>query len=480
MDGLPIGDYALLSDCRSAALVSRAGSVDWLCFPRFDAPATFARILDPAGGHFAIRPAGEFEASRAYLDQTMALETTFRTAAGTVVLTDAMAVGRNERGHDLGAGSPGVLLRRLACTAGEMDVEVSYAPRPEYGLIHPILEEVPGGLAARGGAGRLLLSAPGGFRVDGATAHARLHLTAGQTLMFALQHAPLWDPPLAAWAADEIAARLADTVEGWRSWSCDSPDLRGAMARPGPPFRPGAAGADVRADRGHRGRAHHVAARDDRRRAELGLPLHLGPRRQPDHGGAVGGGVPRRSGQVLRLPGRRGSVSAATRGGPADHVRDRRRARPVRARAAAPGRVAGQPAGAGGQRRVDPAAARRVRRAARRRAAADRAAGRAGPGHAAVPRRRGGHRGQPLEGEGPGDLGDPRRAARFPLFQADVLGGAGPGDRPGPAARRRRAGRRPGRPRGTRSGRPSWSTAGTPRSAPSPRRSAARISTPRT
>ena len=59
MDGLPISDYALLSDCRSAALVSRAGSVDWLCFPRFDAPAVFSRILDSDGGHFAIQPAGE-------------------------------------------------------------------------------------------------------------------------------------------------------------------------------------------------------------------------------------------------------------------------------------------------------------------------------------------------------------------------------------------------------------------------------------
>src|SRR5205823_13500997 len=126
MDGLPIGDYALLSDCRTAALVSRAGSVDWLCFPRFDAPAVFARILDPEGGHFAIRPVGEFEARRRYVDQTMVLETTFSTAAGTAVLTDAMAVGRNERGHDLGAGSPGVLLRQLACTGGEMDIEVSY------------------------------------------------------------------------------------------------------------------------------------------------------------------------------------------------------------------------------------------------------------------------------------------------------------------------------------------------------------------
>jgi GH15 family glucan-1,4-alpha-glucosidase len=219
MDGLPIGDYALLSDCRSAALVSRAGSVDWLCFPRFDAPAVFARVLDPQGGHFAICPVGEFEASRAYVDQTMALETTFATASGTAVLTDAMAVGRNERGHALGAGSPGVLLRRLECTGGEMDVDITYAPRPEYGLIHPILETVSGGLAARGGAGRLMLSGAAGFRVDGATATARLHLIAGQTVMFALQHGQMQEPPLAAWDADQMTARLEDTVEGWRSWS---------------------------------------------------------------------------------------------------------------------------------------------------------------------------------------------------------------------------------------------------------------------
>jgi GH15 family glucan-1,4-alpha-glucosidase len=219
MESLPIGDYALLSDCRSAALVSRAGSVDWLCFPRFDSAAVFARILDPQGGHFAIRPAGDFHSSRAYAGQTMALETTFTTAAGIVVLTDAMAVGRNERGHDLGSGSPGVLLRRLACTAGEMDIDVSYAPRPEYGLIHPILEAIPGGVAARGGAGRLLLSTPCAFVVDGATATARLHLTAGQEACFALAHAQAGEQPLPVWDGDAISARLDDTLAGWRSWS---------------------------------------------------------------------------------------------------------------------------------------------------------------------------------------------------------------------------------------------------------------------
>lgn len=132
MDGLAIGDYALLSDCQSAALVSRDGSVDWLCLPRFDGPAVFCRLLDPDGGCFSIRPAGAFRASRRYVDQTMVLQTTFTTAGGTATLTDALAVGRNERGHNLGARSPSMLLRRLTCT-GALEAEVSYAPRPDYG-----------------------------------------------------------------------------------------------------------------------------------------------------------------------------------------------------------------------------------------------------------------------------------------------------------------------------------------------------------
>jgi GH15 family glucan-1,4-alpha-glucosidase len=219
MDSLPIGEYALLSDCRSAALVSRDGSVDWLCVPRFDGPSVFCRLLDPAGGHFAIRPVGEFQVSRRYLDQTLVLETTFTTARGTAVLTDALAVGLNERGHHLGAHSPGVLLRSLACTRGEIEAEVSYAPRPEYGLIRPVLIPVPGGLTARGGANRLFLSTSVGFGVDDATATARIRLAAGQAAAFALGHGDMAGPSLAPMTAEQITGQLDDTVQSWRSWA---------------------------------------------------------------------------------------------------------------------------------------------------------------------------------------------------------------------------------------------------------------------
>ncbi len=218
MTDLPIADYALLSDCRSAALVSRAGSVDWLCLPRFDAPSVFARLLDDEGGHWSIGVPGA-SATRRYAEATMALETTFEAADGTAVLTDAMAVGRNDRGHDLGAGSPGALLRRVTCTAGEVEVAVEYAPRPEYGLIHPLLHPVGGGLVSRGGAEVLALSSPVGLAVDGATASARLTLRAGESACFAQHHAKSWEPAPSIWTQAEIAQRLDDTLEGWRSWS---------------------------------------------------------------------------------------------------------------------------------------------------------------------------------------------------------------------------------------------------------------------
>ena len=92
MSETSIGDYALLSDRHSAALVSRDGSVDWLCCPRFDSPSVFGALLDRRAGHWSIRPSGAYTVTRRYIEPTMVLETRFETPTGVLVLTDALAV----------------------------------------------------------------------------------------------------------------------------------------------------------------------------------------------------------------------------------------------------------------------------------------------------------------------------------------------------------------------------------------------------
>jgi GH15 family glucan-1,4-alpha-glucosidase len=218
---LPIADYALLSDCRSAALVSRHGSVDWLCFPRFDGPSVFGRLLDDDAGFWSIQPAGTTasETSRRYVDDSLVLETTFTTADGAVSLTDALVVGRNERGHDLGAGAVGALLRRVTGVAGSVDVELVYAPRPEYGLVSPLLQLVDGGVTARGGAAVLALSSSVPLETDEYTARARFTVRAGETQSFALHHRSTSEEQPRLWTELEIRDRLADTAEAWRTWS---------------------------------------------------------------------------------------------------------------------------------------------------------------------------------------------------------------------------------------------------------------------
>ncbi|MDJ0384522.1 glycoside hydrolase family 15 protein [Streptomyces sp. G-G2] len=219
MSERPISDYAMLSDCRSAALVSTEGSVDWLCLPRFDSPAVFARLLDPDAGHFSIRPAGPAEASRRYLPQSLVLETTFRTPTGTVVLLDAMALGRRERGHAMGQSSPGVLLRHITCTRGQVDITVEYAPRPEFGLIRPVMTPTRRGLLARGGAQSLTLATDLTFQQTGSTARTDITLQAGGRHAFALSAASAWGPAPETWSQRRIRRRLRDTGASWHSWS---------------------------------------------------------------------------------------------------------------------------------------------------------------------------------------------------------------------------------------------------------------------
>ena len=98
---------------------STQGSIDWLCLPRFDSPALFARILDPEAGHWSICPVESFTSKRRYLPGTLVVETTFTTDSGVVRLTDALAFADGQRGHDLGTDAPHELVRTVECVSGD-------------------------------------------------------------------------------------------------------------------------------------------------------------------------------------------------------------------------------------------------------------------------------------------------------------------------------------------------------------------------
>lgn len=129
----PIGDYAVIGDCRSAALISRDGSLDWLCLPRFDSPSVFAALLDRRdGGRFSVCPSAEHESSRRYVGDTNVLETTFRTRTGILRLCDLMPVtSEAEKRRELWPNHQ--VLRQVECLEGEVEVAVLCDPRPDYG-----------------------------------------------------------------------------------------------------------------------------------------------------------------------------------------------------------------------------------------------------------------------------------------------------------------------------------------------------------
>ena len=218
----PIADYGLLTDCNGSALVDRAGSIDWLCMPRYDSGALFARLLDPDAGHWSIRPAGAFEVVRRYVPGSLAIETVFTTDTGTVRLIDVMAAAEGQRGHDLGFDAPHELLRALEGVEGEVEMVMELAPRPEYGLISPLIRLEDGG-ARTFGAGRVSVRSSVPLEVGGdATMRAAFRVRGGDALGFSLRWASAEDRTAPdATPADEVRARIDDTVEAWRSWEAE-------------------------------------------------------------------------------------------------------------------------------------------------------------------------------------------------------------------------------------------------------------------
>src|SRR5947199_1426953 len=112
--------------------------------------------------------------------------------------------------HRLGRGAPHLLVRRLQCTKGTVDAAISYAPRPEYGLITPLLSVVDGGVTARGGAEWLVLSTPIPLELDAGTARGRVSLRAGDDLHFALHRSTLEQTPARVHDQAALATGLAE------------------------------------------------------------------------------------------------------------------------------------------------------------------------------------------------------------------------------------------------------------------------------
>jgi GH15 family glucan-1,4-alpha-glucosidase len=212
---VPIADYAAIGCTRSVALVARGGSIDWLCWPRFDSPSIFGRLLDlDKGGFFAIYPAIEHEATRQYLDATNVIETTFTTASGTARLLDLMPVMTEDEKRS--TMSPfRQLLRRIEVIDGEIPIEVIYAPRPDYARITPRLRHRGDSIHCGWGTQVLNLRSDANFEIDDGTAVARFTLKAGESRTFALgydDHTPAVLPSI----SDDAIER---TVKFWRDWS---------------------------------------------------------------------------------------------------------------------------------------------------------------------------------------------------------------------------------------------------------------------
>jgi GH15 family glucan-1,4-alpha-glucosidase len=213
----PIDAYAIVGDCRAAALVSRAGSIDWLCWPRFDSPPLFAALLDERAGRFSIAPTLPFRSERRYAPDSNVLETRFHTDSGTATVTDLMPVASDDEQRRLLLPDH-ELLRVVRCERGEVEIEVSLEVRPDFGRERPRIRDAGKlGIRFETAAGLVVLRSEVPLEVDAERVRGRARLRAGEVARLSLTFADEWHavlPPLGEWA-DEAVAR---TNAWWRRW----------------------------------------------------------------------------------------------------------------------------------------------------------------------------------------------------------------------------------------------------------------------
>ena len=234
----PLADYAIIGDGRSAALISRAGSLDWLCWPRFDSSPWFARLLDPErGGMWCITPSEPARIARRYVPHTNVLETTFETGNGRAVLVDTMAVAsEHDKRRELVADHE--ILRIVTCESGAIELAIVVDPRPDFRRARVRIEDC-GPLGIRWHVGTTLVALRAEVPLplaDGRVA-TRVRLRAGESVAFSLSFDA--DAPAVISVLGQAArVRVERSIAWWRSWieraRYDGPDrelvLRSALA----------------------------------------------------------------------------------------------------------------------------------------------------------------------------------------------------------------------------------------------------------
>ncbi len=204
----PIADYALIGDCETAALVSREGSIDWLCWPRFDSPACFAALLgDAANGRFLLRPVSDqARARRRYVEGALVLETRWSTPEGEADVIDFMPV----------RSAASDLIRIVRGVRGSVRFCAELILRFDYGRATPWINRIDGALRAIAGPDCVTLRTPVRLEPHGFTHCAGFDVRAGEEVAFELGWGPSHLPPP---PFDPIAPALADTLAWWRAWS---------------------------------------------------------------------------------------------------------------------------------------------------------------------------------------------------------------------------------------------------------------------
>jgi GH15 family glucan-1,4-alpha-glucosidase len=208
----PIADYALLGDTERAALVSRSGSVDWLCLPRIDSPACFAALLgSPENGRWWLGPSGAAISTRSYRGDSFVLDTVHATDTGRVRVTDVMPY--NDDRSDL--------LRLVEGLEGEVEMSHEWVVRMSYGKVLPWVSHVEDGhgkqaIRAIAGPDMLILRGSRLPEPEDDTHRDRFTARAGEKLYFAMTWVPSWEPIPEML---DVESRIESTTSFFGQWA---------------------------------------------------------------------------------------------------------------------------------------------------------------------------------------------------------------------------------------------------------------------